>query len=259
VDSDLAILQNGEIHIEGLIPDSSNGALQVSIKSDNIILKAIIKPEATIRPLWDFPERDLNNREYATYLLSSELGLDFVPPTVLREIEGIGPTLIQKWIEEIENDSIIVKNPKDIPKEYLKVLEGYDELNKLICLAHADSVFLRNLAIFDLVINNADRKGGHIIKDTTNNFWAIDHGVSWHEEEKIRTILWGWIGNELSNYDLLIIEKSNKILHRWLAEDFEYLTQFELKAAINRCEKLMSNKVFPQPSKEWPAVPWPIF
>ena len=164
--SKLDLLLSGEIEIEGLIPDSSNGALKVTIRGSNQSMEAIMKPEVSIRPLWDFPDLDLNNREYATYLLDRGLDLNYVPETVMRNVKGIGNSLIQEWVKESDNDLIIVKSPDDIPNDYLKVLQGYDELNKLITLAHKDDRALRDLCLFDLIINNADRKGGHLINDS---------------------------------------------------------------------------------------------
>ena len=127
----LDLLLSGEIEIEGLIPDSSNGALKVLVSNSQQNIHAIIKPEVSIRPLWDFPDMDLNNREYATYLLDRALALNYVPETVMRDVQGIGNSLIQEWVKESDNDLIIVKSPEDIPQDYLKVLQGYDELNKL--------------------------------------------------------------------------------------------------------------------------------
>lgn len=206
----LDLLLSGEIEIEGLIHDSSNGALKVLVSNSKQNTHAIIKPEVSIRPLWDFPDMDLNNREYATYLLDRALELNYVPETVMRYVQGIGNSLIQEWVKESDNDLIIVKSPEDIPKDYLKVLQGYDELNKLITLAHKDDRDLRNLCLFDLVINNADRKGGHLLMDTDNKLWAIDHGVSWHQESKIRTVLWGWIGKTFNDEDITLLEKTKK-------------------------------------------------
>jgi len=225
----LDLLLTGKIEIEGLIPDSSNGALKVLVSNANESMNAIIKPEVSIRPLWDFPDMDLNNREYATYLLDRALNLNYVPETVMRNVEGIGKSLIQEWVKESDNDLIIVKSPEDIPNDYLKVLQGYDELNKLITLAHKDVRELRNLCLFDLVINNADRKGGHLLVDSDNKMWAIDHGVSWHFESKIRTVLWGWIDESFNDEDLALVEE------------------------------LLKENNFPQPGDQWPAVPWPIF
>ena len=100
----LDLLLSGEIEIEGLIPDSSNGALKVLVSDDKQNIHAILKPEVSIRPLWDFPALDLNNREYATYLLDRELELNYVPETVMRNVNGIGNSLIQEWVEESDND-----------------------------------------------------------------------------------------------------------------------------------------------------------
>ena len=257
--SKLDLLLSGEIEIEGLIPDSSNGALKVTIRGSNQSMEAIMKPEVSIRPLWDFPDLDLNNREYATYLLDRGLNLNYVPETVMRNVKGIGNSLIQEWVKESDNDLIIVKSPEDIPNDYLKVLQGYDELNKLITLAHKDDRALRNLCLFDLIINNADRKGGHLINDSANKMWAIDHGVSWHFESKIRTVLWGWIGVTFDKKDLALLGKAKKVLEKWREEEFKYLSNNEIEQAIKRVEELKEGNAFPQPGDQWPAVPWPIF
>jgi uncharacterized repeat protein (TIGR03843 family) len=222
-------------------------------------MEAIMKPEVSIRPLWDFPDLDLNNREYATYLLDRGLDLNYVPETVMRNVKGIGNSLIQEWVKESDNDLIIVKSPEDIPNDYLKVLQGYDELNKLITLAHKDDRDLRNLCLFDLIINNADRKGGHLINDSANKMWAIDHGVSWHFESKIRTVLWGWIGVTFDTEDLALLGNAKKVLEKWREEEFTYLSNNEIEQAIKRVEELEEESAFPQPGNQWPAVPWPIF
>ena len=255
----LDLLLSGEIEIEGLIPDSSNGALKVLISKSGKNMHAIIKPEVSIRPLWDFPEMDLNNREYATYLLDRALELNYVPETVMRNVKGIGKSLIQEWVDESDNDLIIVKSPEDIPQDYLKVLQGYDELNKLITLAHKDDRDLRNLCLFDLVINNADRKGGHLLVDSGNKMWAIDHGVSWHQEAKIRPVLWGLIGVDFNREDLNLLEKAKDVLQAWKEEEFVYLSEIEIEQANKRTEDLLKGNAFPQPGDQWPAVPWPIF
>lgn len=255
----LDLLLSGEIEIQGLIQDSTNGALKVTISDSNQTMDAIMKPEVSIRPLWDFPDLDLNNREYATYLLDRGIDLNYVPDTVMRDVEGIGNCLIQEWVKESDNDLIIVKSPEDIPKEYLKVLQGYDELNKLITLAHKDVRDLRNLCLFDLIINNADRKGGHLLMDSANKMWAIDHGVSWHFESKIRTVLWGWIDVTFNKDDLALLERAKKVLQKWSEEEFIYLSENEIDQAIKRVEELEKGNAFPQPGDQWPAVPWPIF
>ena len=255
----LDLLLNGEIEIEGLIPDSSNGALKVLVSNSKQSVEAIIKPEVSIRPLWDFPDLDLNNREYATYLLDCGLNLNYVPDTVMRNVEGIGKSLIQEWVTESDNDLIIVKSPEDIPEEYLKVLQGYDELNKLITLAHKNNRDLRNLCLFDLVINNADRKGGHLLMDSANKMWAIDHGVSWHFESKIRTVLWGWIDETFNDQDIALLNNAKKVIQTWKNEEFIYLSEEEIEQAIKRVDGLLKENAFPQPGDQWPAVPWPIF
>jgi uncharacterized repeat protein (TIGR03843 family) len=177
----------------------------------------------------------------------------------MRDVQGIGNSLIQEWVKESDNDLIIVKSPEDIPQDYLKVLQGYDELNKLITLAHKDDRDLRNLCLFDLVINNADRKGGHLLMDTDHKMWAIDHGVSWHQESKIRTVLWGWIDIAFNDEDITLLEKAKNVLQAWKEEDFNYLSEIEIEQSIQRVDELLEINAFPQPGDQWPAVPWPIF
>jgi len=254
-----SLLSTGEIEIEGLIPDSTNGALKLLITKGDEQIAAIAKPDVSIRPLWDFPNMDLNKREYATFLFDRKLELGFVPETVIRDIAGFGNALVQHWIRETENDLIIVQSPDNIPKSYLRVLQGYDELNKLITLAHKDDQDLRKLCLIDLIINNADRKGNHLITDGNNKMWAIDHGVSWHEEPKIRTVLWGWINQEFNDSDLDLLSLAKSTLEDWLANDFQYLEMSEIECALERLDELVKNKRFPAPGSEWPAVPWPIF
>ena len=254
-----SLLSTGEIEIEGLIPDSTNGALKLLITKGDEQIAAIAKPDVSIRPLWDFPNMDLNKREYATFLFDRKLELGFVPETVIRDISGIGIALVQHWIRETENDLVIVQSPDNIPKSYLRVLQGYDELNKLITLAHKDDQDLRKLCLIDLIINNADRKGNHLITDGNNKMWAIDHGVSWHEEPKIRTVLWGWINQEFNDGDLDLLSLAKSTLEDWLANDFQYLENSEIECALERLDELVKNKRFPAPGSEWPAVPWPIF
>lgn len=258
-DQELNVLAKGDIDIEGLIPDSSNGALKVKIEYQGLEVEAIVKPEVSIRPLWDFPQRDLNDREYAAYLFDQELEMNLIPPTVMREVDGIGKLLVQKWILETENNVVIVRSPEDIPDGYLKVLQGYDELNKLITLAHIDSREIRSLCLFDLIINNADRKGGHLLKDSDNKTWAIDHGISWHVDEKIRTVLWGWVGKEFDDTDRDFLNKSMLVLERWQKDQFSHLPKIAIKKALERVDGLLELNSFPQPGQQHPAVPWPIF
>lgn len=255
----ISSFKDGDISIIGMIPESTNGAIKITIDSASSQIQAILKPDVSIRELWDFPNQDLNDREYATYLLSQEINLNVVPETVIKEIEGVGRALIQEWVIETANDLVIVKSPDDIPEDYLKIIQGYDQLNKLITVAHKDDQTLRKISLFDLIINNADRKGGHLITDDKNSIWAIDHGVTWHEENKIRTVLWGWIGQNFNSDEIEMLKSSLSVLKRWEVNDFEYLSKIEILSAKERVEKLLENEIFPSPTGDWPAVPWPIF
>ena len=115
------------------------------------------------------------------------------------------------------------------------------------------------MCLFDLVINNADRKGGHLLTDRNERNWAIDHGVTWHEEPKIRTVLWGWIGQKFNDADNDFLSSALMTLEKWEKGNFEYLLSSEIKQGMQRTQELLKNQLFPRPGDQWPAVPWPIF
>ena len=154
----------------------------------------VYKPVAGERPLWDFPDGTLAARERAAYLVSEALGWDVVPPTVLRNGPH-GPGMVQLWREPDEGEEPVrvVRSGERRPG-WLHVFDGVDERDRAVSLVHEDTAALRRMAVFDVVVNNADRKGGHVLPMAGGHRYGVDHGVSFHTDPKLRTVLWGWAG-----------------------------------------------------------------
>ena len=215
----------------------------------------IYKPKSGERPLWDFPEGTLHLRERCAYLVSEILGWNLVPTTTI-EIgpEGVGS--FQEWVSG-EPDSVDIFPPNRIPQDWKEIISGQDEAGKHVTLAHENSEELFRIAIFDVVVNNADRKAGHILQTSENKHWAIDHGVTFNVESKLRTVLWGWIDEEISlelQQDLTRL--SNSLENSEIAD---LLSAEELSMLQERIAELLIKKTMPGPSSDWPAIPWPIF
>jgi uncharacterized repeat protein (TIGR03843 family) len=196
-------------------------------------LEVIYKPVAGERPLWDFPDGTLADREFAAFLLSNQTGFDLVPPTILREgPAGLG--MVQRWID---------------------VDEGID----LGTYFSQDRSELRSLALFDSIINNTDRKIGHLLPDQSGHLFACDHGVTFHTEDKLRTVLWQWAGDALTAEELEILARTMDFIDANDSMLNAHLTQQELEATRNRIYRLQSTGVMPLPSDDWPAIPWPAY
>src|SRR4051812_23545448 len=153
----------------------------------------VYKPVSGERPLWDFPDGTLAGREVATAIISEAAGIGAIPPTVLRD-GPFGPGMVQLWIETTEDDLVEVRAPDDLPDGWRVVLHAHDRLGEPAVLAHADHPGLRDLAVLDIVVNNTDRKGGHLLPGLDGRVYGVDHGICLHTDPKLRTVLWGWIG-----------------------------------------------------------------
>lgn len=227
------IMTEGELSVTGRLVDASNATLYGTIASGNEEVRVIYKPIAGERPLWDFPDGNLAQREYAAFLISELGGWNLVPLTILRE-GTFGRGMVQQWID-------------------------IDESIDLALFYREDHPLLREMALFDAVINNTDRKIGHLIPTPDGKLFGCDHGVTFHEEDKLRTVLWQWSSQPLTDAEvdslrnLLSIIKSEEELLTSLISDKEY------GALIGRVERLLSEGTFPEPSDQWPAVPWPPF
>jgi uncharacterized repeat protein (TIGR03843 family) len=214
----------------------------------------IYKPITGERELWDFESGTLALREVAAYRLSELLGWHFVPRTFLADgPNGVGS--FQEWVSHSDTYLVDVFATNEVPENYLPVVDGFNEANQPVTLSHANDDELARIAVFDALINNADRKAGHIL--VGERLWAIDHGVAFHEEPKLRTVLWGWANQAIPNDFLTALERLNAV---GLTEHFaDLLSPKEIAALAERHEALLSEQQFPVPSQDWPAIPWPIF
>jgi uncharacterized repeat protein (TIGR03843 family) len=233
VEKSLAHLMAGELEITGRLVDASNATLFGLMHFEGTTLEVIYKPVAGERPLWDFPDGTLADREYAAFFLSDRVGFDLVPPTVLREgPAGFG--MVQRWID---------------------IDEGID----LGAYFSQDKEELRHLALFDAIINNTDRKIGHLLPDQNGHLFACDHGVTFHAEDKLRTVLWQWAGDSFTNEEISILEKTANFLDENKSLLCAHLTDEELHATHSRIQNLREGGIMPLPSEDWPAIPWPAY
>jgi len=240
----LDLLTSGKLEIEGRLVDASNATLYCTIKTPGRKPRAakapvtevacVYKPIAGERPLWDFPSGTLAGREVAAYAVSRAAGWDVVPPTVMRD-GPFGPGMCQLWID-------------------------YDTDTDLIALSRrTDHAGLRDMAVFDAVVNNADRKIGHLLPVTDGHLYGCDHGVCFAEDYKLRTVLWQWRGKTLPRRSLDALRRLNTEFNEGsLADELAPLiTASEITATKIRIETLLKHRVHPYPPADWPAVPWP--
>ncbi|MHB1930237.1 MAG: SCO1664 family protein [Acidimicrobiales bacterium] len=229
------MLASGRLEIEGRMPWSSNGTFLCSVgevaEDGTPELAAIYKPRRAERPLWDFPG-GLSRRESAAYELSEQLGWRLVPETVERSDAPLGVGSLQRFVHA------------DFEQHYFTLLE--DE-------RHHGA--LRRMAAFDVVANNADRKGGHCLVDADGHLWGIDHGLCFHEDPKLRSVIWDWAGEAIDDATLAdlaaFVERGpTEALGRWL-------TAAEADAAVARADRLVRRRRLPEPRSERP-YPWPL-
>lgn len=225
------LLHEGELVVTGRLVDASNATLFGSVTLEENSIDVIYKPIAGERPLWDFPDGTLAGREVSAYLFSEFAGWHLVPMTIFRD-GPFGPGAVQQWINVDENIDIVE-------------------------LAQAHDDRLRNLAIFDAIINNTDRKIGHLLPTTEGQLMGCDHGVCFHEEDKLRTVLWQWMGSELSENERVDLLRINQEFDDFAHAVSEFLAPAEISATKKRIERLLTEGTFPYPSEDWPAVPWP--
>ncbi len=223
-------------------------------------LEVVYKPIAGERPLWDFPDGNLAHREVAAYLVSEALGWDVVPPTWLREGPH-GTGMVQRWIEVDESQAAVTIVPSgEVPEGYLHVFDGIDAAERPVSLVHEDTAALRRIAVFDAVVNNADRKGGHVLETADGHRYGIDHGICFHREDKLRTVLWGWMGSALTEEEAAAITRVRGELDAELGEALSaYLSVWDLEALAARCDRLLEEGRLPEPTGEWHVIPWPPF
>ena len=223
-----SFLSEGDIKVTHRLVDASNATLLGEIEGFG---QVIYKPIAGERPLWDFAEGTLAYREVAAFLLSDFLGLHLVPETVLRD-GPFGLGAVQKWV--------------DINQEI-----------DLISFAQGQESALRSLALFDVMINNTDRKFGHILPTKSGAVFGCDHGVTFHVEDKLRTVLWQFANQPLTSDEIELLEEALKKEKEIVKMLSDLLSAQELKALFLRIVNFKLEGSFPAPSENWPAVPWP--
>lgn len=250
------VLLGGELVVIGRVTSASNATLLAEVEGT----KVAYKPVSGERPLWDFPDGTLAGREVASHLVSAAAGWDIVPPTVLRDgPHGVGS--VQLWCEADPEQAAVDLLPAGrVPDDVAHVLDGVDGRDRPVALVHERSPAVRRMALFDAVVNNADRKGGHVLAMRDGRRLGIDHGLTFHCEEKLRTVLWGWAGEALDDQEVAVLEGLLESLRGGLGEELlEHLQAQEVEATIRRCRSILTRGTFPFPSDRWPAIPWPPF
>ncbi|MER7910657.1 SCO1664 family protein [Streptomyces sp. NPDC096068] len=254
------LLARGELTVRGRIREASNAVLYCSVSYEGLEAACVYKPVAGERPLWDFPDGNLARREVAAYEVSEATGWGLVPPTVLRDGPH-GEGMVQLWIEADPGARLLALTEDEEPGEGWKAV-GEAEVGegRTALLVHADTPGLRRLAVLDAVVNNGDRKGGHLLPAPGGHLYGIDHGVTFHVEDKLRTLLWGWAGEELPAEAVEVLARLDRDLAPGapLATRLaELLTAAEVTAVRARVVALRTAGRHPEPSGLWPAIPWP--
>jgi uncharacterized repeat protein (TIGR03843 family) len=251
----LAALRDGSLRVVGRLADASNatfychatlerqpggpGAASESARigatrASAITVPCIYKPVRGERPLWDFPVGTLGNREYAAFLVSDASGWAVAPPTLLRD-GPFGPGMVQLWVDV------------DPDVDMVEMIRTCDQR-------------LRPIALFDAIVNNADRKGGHLLPVPGGHVHGVDHGICFATEPKLRTILWAWRGSAFEPGERAVLERLADELSRDLGDRLrEVLSSREVSATVRRLDRLLRTGTFPQPDPDRPAIPWPPF
>ncbi|WP_435879100.1 SCO1664 family protein [Streptomyces griseoluteus] len=254
------LLAHGELTVRGRIRDASNAALFCTVALDGREATCVYKPVAGERPLWDFPDGTLAGREVAAYEVSRATGWDLIPPTVLRD-GPYGEGMCQLWIEVSTDAELLALAEGEEAGPGWKAI-GLADVGegRTALLVHADDDRLRRLAVLDAVINNADRKGGHLLPTVAGHLYGIDHGVSFNAENKLRTLLWGWAGEPLTEQAVGVLASLRDSLAEGAtlaAKLAPLLTPAEIEATRARVDSLLATGRHPEPTGEWPAIPWP--
>ncbi|WP_066522575.1 SCO1664 family protein [Curtobacterium ammoniigenes] len=248
---------HGEVELLGRIETASNATFLARIGD----VEVVYKPTAGERPLWDFPDGNLSSREYAAFLVSEALGWRIVPPTWLAD-GPFGSGMFQRWQDiDPDQEAVDLVPIESIPEHgWLEVLHATDETDRPVALVHEDSPQLRRMAVFDVLVNNADRKGGHVLAMSDGHRFGVDHGLTFHVEHKLRTVLWGWVGDALLADEIAGVERLAAALRGSLgAQLADLLTASEVSRVEQRCARLLDRGSFPAPRGSMPAVPWPLF
>jgi len=223
------VLKHGDLELKGQFMLGSNYTFLVDVTYEDQTYPAVYKPKRGEQPLWDFPESSLAHREVAAYLISEALGFHIVPFTILREEGPYGAGSLQQFID-------------------------YDPEYHYFNFTNEDKGLLRPVVLFDLLVNNADRKGGHVFfENDTHKLFAIDHGICFHEDDKLRTVLWDFGGQKIPDDLLARLTLSPNLL----ADLGAHLSPNEITALCNRAESILKRGTFPRQPRDRRAMPWP--
>lgn len=234
-DNVMKALFKGEIELQGQFLSGSNYTFLGKLNFNDECTQVVYKPIRGEQPLWDFPHGSLARREVAAYLISEALGWELVPPTILRKDGPLGPGSLQQYIEHNPNDHYFNYEDKDRQR-------------------------LRPVALFDLILNNADRKGGHILRDTADHIWLIDHGLCFHTEDKLRTVIWDYAGDPIPESlrdDVRHLTAKMRPGSDLVLDLAHLLRDEEIVAMRNRATRLVETGCFPMPPTDRRVYPWP--
>ncbi|MQA13578.1 MAG: SCO1664 family protein [Pseudonocardiaceae bacterium] len=256
----LPLLCDGHIDVMGRIVDASNATLFGTVTAGGVAAECVYKPIRGERPLWDFSDGTLAGREVASFLISEATGWSLIPPTVLRP-GPLGPGMVQLWVDVADKRELVdVVGFGDVPTGWRRVLRAHDRYGDPALLVHADTDGLRRMAVLDVLLNNADRKGGHVLAGPDGQTYGVDHGICLHREDKLRTVLWGFLGEPLPADVVEVVARVLAELDGCLGARLdEHLTRKEIQAVRDRGERLLDGGTFPAPRGDWPAIPWPAF
>jgi len=229
----IRLLQHGDMTVEGRLVAATNATLYCSVEYEGVRANCVYKPVSRERPLWDFPDGTLAGREVAAYVISEQMGWEIVPPTVHRD-GPFGPGMVQLWID-------------------------HDTEVDLLALSRGDDAAVRRMAVFDAVVNNADRKIGHLLPTASGHVYGCDHGVCFSDEYKLRTVLWQWRGKDLTDE---AVESLTRLRHAFARDGLQarlsgLLSAEEIEATHGRVELMLKHRIHPYPPEDWPAIPWP--
>lgn len=278
---------SGDLAVVGRISTASNLTLVCEIGADGTVretprprtarlsrasgsldagVRVVYKPVRGERPLWDFPDGTLAGREVASYLVSKALGWTVIPETILRE-GPLGLGMVQRWVDSVDNhtdrgdrlDLVDLVPAGAVPDGFREVLRAVDGAGAEVSLVHADDPRLQRMAVLDVLLNNADRKGGHALEGLDGGVYGVDHGICLHTDPKLRTVLWGWAGEPVDAELLAAIGEFVEALPGEVGDTLsEHITDAEIEALTARGQRLLDNPVMPLPRSSRP-IPWPAF
>lgn len=265
----LSLLREGELTVEGRLVVASNLTLLGRVTHGDASVRCVYKPISGEQPLWDFPDGTLAAREAAAYEVSAAAGWHLVPPTVLRADGPFGAGMCQAWMEQGEAElgagRVDVIAASASVDGWIPILEAVDGDGSPVLLVHSDDPGLRRLAVFDAVVNNADRKGGHVlagdrtVAPSVADVVGVDHGVCFNVDPKLRTVLWGWAGSALSSDERAELGRLRSLVDGPLGAVLGGLLEpGEVAATAERIDALLARGTMPSPSGRMP-VPWPVF